>query len=644
MVRVARYWLLGLAILLAATCLALFPACEEDEEEATPAATPDGTPSPGVTPATTEGGVYQTGMFEDISTTNYWNSMGPKATVYNEYVLGPAVASLMRYSDQRLDWVPNLAADLPSDLEQEGDFWVTTATLKEGAVWSDGEPMTADDAVFTWHTVRDLEIIDGNWPSSVDLDFFDHAEAVDDTTLKIFFSEEAGLPVWQFGLAMAPILPEHYWASVVEEAKAKDDPVATLYAHDASDMPGAGFSFSRQEPGAFVETTANPDYVRKGLTVKEYEDGTYVEEGTYPLTIYGEATGAITLEFEEGPHADATLYNIYADQDSALLAFQQGDFDFWLNPLSLPKGLADQLAAIEGTEIITNPSNGYRYLGFNFRVPPLDNKAFRTATAILIDREFVSNVILQGQAVPVYGTVPEGNAFWANPDVPKLGEGLTREERINEALTVMKDAGFTWEVEPVWDADGAAVNPRGSGLKDPDGNPVPTIRLSAPSAGYDPLRSTFAIWIGEWLNEFGIPVDVQLFGFNLLADKIFEEQDIDMWILGWGLTPFADHMASFFSCDETELGGFNAGGYCSDEFQALIDEFNVETDLDKALESVFQQQELLAEDLPYVILFTTPIVEAYRSSAIQFPYTENLDGLQTTGSDTDGLPCRVRIL
>jgi len=117
-----------------------------------------------------------------------------------------------------------------------------------------------------------------------------------------------------------------------------------------------------------------------------------------------------------------------------------------------------------------------------------------------------------------------------------------------------------------------------------------------------------------------------------------------MWILGWGLTPFADHLASFFSCDEMELGGFNAGGYCSDEFQALIDEFNVETDLDEALALVFQQQELLAEDLPYVILFTTPIVEAYRSSAIQFPYTENLDGLQTTGSDADGLPCRVRIL
>ena len=46
MFRVARYWLLGLAILLAATSLALLPACEEEEEEgtATPAASPEVTP------------------------------------------------------------------------------------------------------------------------------------------------------------------------------------------------------------------------------------------------------------------------------------------------------------------------------------------------------------------------------------------------------------------------------------------------------------------------------------------------------------------------------------------------------------------------------------------------------------------------
>jgi len=53
MFRVARYWLLGLAILVAATSLALLPACEdEEEEEATPTPTAAAeTPSPAASPA-----------------------------------------------------------------------------------------------------------------------------------------------------------------------------------------------------------------------------------------------------------------------------------------------------------------------------------------------------------------------------------------------------------------------------------------------------------------------------------------------------------------------------------------------------------------------------------------------------------------
>jgi peptide/nickel transport system substrate-binding protein len=40
----------------------------------------------------------------------------------------------------------------------------------------------------------------------------------------------------------------------------------------------------------------------------------------------------------------------------------------------------------------------------------------------------------------------------------------------------------------------------------PNGVPVPPLTMPAPSAGYDPLRSTFAIWIETWLNELGIPL------------------------------------------------------------------------------------------------------------------------------------------
>jgi branched-chain amino acid transport system substrate-binding protein len=80
MFRVARYWLLGLAILLAAASLALLPACEDEEGEgtATPAASPEVTPgeTPGVTP--TVGGPLKIGLLGPLT--------GPLAPFGPDYV------------------------------------------------------------------------------------------------------------------------------------------------------------------------------------------------------------------------------------------------------------------------------------------------------------------------------------------------------------------------------------------------------------------------------------------------------------------------------------------------------------------------------------------------------------------------------
>jgi len=166
-------------------------------------------------------------------------------------------------------------------------------------------------------------------------------------------------------------------------------------------------------------------------------------------------------------------------------------------------------------------------------------------------------------------------------------------------------------------------------VKMPDGKPVPEMELLAPSAGYDPLRSTFAIWIERWLNEVGIPVKANLTGFNIIVDRTRGEKlDFDMFILGWGLSLYPDYLEAFFHSRHAEPGDFNAGGYSNPEFDKLADELLAESDLNEARKKVFKMQEFLADDLPYVVLFTTPILESYRSDRLKFPYTETLGGLQ----------------
>ena len=105
--------------------------------------------------------------------------------------------------------MPGLAADFPTALHEEEingqTFWTTEVPLKQGVQWSDGTDVTAEDFVFTANTVRDLQLT-GNWPSIVDPDYFDHAEAVDSYNLKIYFKKKPGLARWQFGLAFMSIL------------------------------------------------------------------------------------------------------------------------------------------------------------------------------------------------------------------------------------------------------------------------------------------------------------------------------------------------------------------------------------------------------------------------------------------------------
>ena len=612
-------------------------ASESETENERPAATTAGSSG------AETGKVYRIGIAEDLTTTNHWAYVGPDGTVWNGYVLGGSKPVLYGYSAQRFDWIPSLAADFPSPLEEEtvdGQiFWTAELELVEGVKWSDGSEVTAEDFVFTAHTATELQLT-GDWPTIVDPEYFDHAEANGPYSLKVYFKQKPGLARWQFGLAFMPIFSKSYWQPVVAEAKQAGDTTEqqkALYAHVPDGEPSAGgFIFDQWERGAFAEKAMNPDYSFSGTEVTQYANGAYTAStaGVRDFSAYGEPVGETVLEYTEGPYSESTIYSIYGSQDAAVLALKKGDIDFMLNPLGLSKGLQDQLTGEDGLTTIENASNGLRYLGFNFRKEPMDSTAFRQAVATLIDKEFLVDTVLQGVAIPIYTMVPEGNGAWYNPDVPLFGKGMTRQERIAKAVELLKEAGFTWETEPRVSEDGNFVEQQGEGLKMPNGEPVPAMEVMAPSPGYDPLRSTFAIWIERWLTEVGIPLRANLTGFNVIVDKVFNQQDFDMWILGWGLSAFPDYLESFFHSRHSGLEGHNPGGYNNPEFDRLADELLAETDLEAARQQVFKMQAFLAEDLPYVVLFDTPIVETYRSERIEFPYTETWGGLQSSA----GLP------
>ena len=226
--------------------------------------------------------VYRLGIAEDLTTTNHWAYLGPDGTVWNGYVLSGSKPVLFTYSSQRFDWIPSLAADFPSPLKEEevegNTFWTTELAIKEGVKWSDGTEVSSEDFAFTAQTASELRLT-GNWPSIVDPEYFDHAEAVGSYGLKIYFKQKPGLARWQFGLAFMPIFPKIYWEPVVEEARRAGDITEqqkALFAHVPQDEPSAGgFIFEKWENGAFAEKVRNPDYFFAGTEVTHSANGSY---------------------------------------------------------------------------------------------------------------------------------------------------------------------------------------------------------------------------------------------------------------------------------------------------------------------------------------------------------------------------------
>jgi len=159
--------------------------------------------------------VWRIGIFEDVTTYNLFNILGPGQTVWNFYAFLNRYPFVYGLSDQRYDWVPVVADGFPTDFAQEGEFVTTTVKLKDGPTWSDGQPITADDVAFTINTVLDLELTEGNWSSLVDANSIAKVEALDPKTVKYFFKEQPGLARWQFGISGVQFVAKHFWEPLV---------------------------------------------------------------------------------------------------------------------------------------------------------------------------------------------------------------------------------------------------------------------------------------------------------------------------------------------------------------------------------------------------------------------------------------------
>ena len=139
-------------------------------------------------------------FWQAVSTLNPYLSGGTKEVFSASLVIEP----LARY-DETGALVPMLVTEIPTveNGAVSADLMSITWKLKPGVKWSDGTPLTAEDAVFTW---KYCTAPDGGCAQSAYYEGVKNVEAIDAETIKVSFSEAKPYPYSAFVGAQSPII------------------------------------------------------------------------------------------------------------------------------------------------------------------------------------------------------------------------------------------------------------------------------------------------------------------------------------------------------------------------------------------------------------------------------------------------------
>jgi ABC-type transport system substrate-binding protein len=281
------------------------------------------------------------------------------------------------------------------------------------------------------------------------------------------------------------------------------------------------------------------------------------------------------------------------------------------------------------------------YLAFNLRRQPLDRLEFRQAVEVLIDPEVIGGDDLEGMLYPAYSIIPPANSYWHNPVLDPNEDPLTPKERLDFAMQILQDAGWSWRTAPSWDAASKQIIP-GDELRTPDGDPMPETGFIFPEPGEDALMAAFGQQIADLLIALGVPLLPESLNRDAIVNRVLiAGGTFDLYLLDWQFPLYPGYLCALFKSENNTIltGGLNTTGYDNPAFDSQCNRFLTETDAQAAQELAYQLQVLLADDRPYIPLFHSQVMDMWRDNVI-LPFLPELDGIPGAG----GVLTDVRVL
>ena len=289
---------------------------------------------------------------------------------------------MMVYNKATAELVPWLA----TAYQWNADNTALTFKIREGVKWSDGQPFSAKDIIYTFDLLKANPAL-ATIATSILTDFVESYTAPDASTVEIKFKSVYTPALYD--LANQPIVPEHIWKDVKDPVSfTNDNPVAT---------------------GPFTQVT-------------RFEDQIYIVEKNPNYWQAGK------------PYFQGLRYPAYPGNDQANLALASGELDW----------AGNFVPDIEKTFVSKNPQDNHYYfvggdpilLYINPALKPFDNPEVRKAVSMGIDRKMIVNVAM-------FDYVPQSDATglsdqfktWKDPKAVEAGTWANYDpQKANELL------------------------------------------------------------------------------------------------------------------------------------------------------------------------------------------------------------------
>lgn len=345
-------------------------------------------------------------FWQAVSTLNPYLSGGTKEVYSASMVIEP----LARY-DETGTLVPMLAAEIPT-VENGGvaaDLKSITWKLKPDLKWSDGTPVTADDAIFTW---KYCTAPDGGCAQASYYEGVSNVEAVDASTIKVSFTEPKPYPYSAFVGAQSPIIQAAQFkdcmgAKAPECTSANFGPIGT-----------GPFVVKEFKPNDVITFEANPNYrdpAKPAFATATLKGGGDAASAARAVLETGEFDYAWNMQVE--PEVLATM--MAAGKGKLVTAFGTQVERIDVNPYAVDPALGDQRSTKEA-----GPH------------PALSDPAVRKALSLAIDRDIIDEAGYGEAGQPTCNILPA-------PDIYKSTDvDWCLKQDIDAANKLLDDAGW----------------------------------------------------------------------------------------------------------------------------------------------------------------------------------------------------------